>query len=113
MATNILNKFPANMGKRDAYRLTKAQDVNKMQTLTGATIAPERWVLFEDPDPKTGEIKTVLVIESNGEKFGTISKTFIDAFIDAAEEFGEDLGEITVVGGKSKAGRDFITCEII
>lgn len=113
MATNILNKFPTDIGKRDAYRLAKAQDVNKMQTLAGATITPEKWVLFEDPDPKTGEIKTVLVIEANGEKFGTISKTFIDTFLDAAEEFGEDLGEIAIIGGTSKAGRDFITCEIV
>ena len=110
---NILNKFPAEMDKRTAYRLTKANSVKKVSEIAGSVINPAAWILYEDQDAKTGETKTVLTIEDNGEMFGTISSTFIKAFIDAAEYFGEDLGAIKILTGKSKAGREYVTCEVI
>lgn len=111
--SKILNQYPVDMDKRTAYRLTKANTVKKVSEIAGSVINPSAWILYEDQDEKTGELKTVLTIEDNGELFGTISKTFIKAFIDAADFFGDELGSVKVISGKSKAGREYVTCEIV
>lgn len=108
----IINQYPNDLTKRDAYRLTKAQSVKKMSEASGSVLNPTAWVLYEDLDNKSGELKTVLVIEDNGEMFGTISGTFIREFCDAAETFENEVGPIKVIEGVTRAGRKFITCEL-
>jgi accessory colonization factor AcfC len=108
----ILNQFPNELSKRDAYRLTKAQSVKKMSEAAGSVLNPTAWVLYEDLDNKSGEVKTVLTIEDNGEIFGTISGTFIREFCDAAETFENEVGPIKVIEGVTRSGRKFITCEL-
>ena len=108
----IINQYPNDLTKRDAYRLTKAQSVKKMSEASGSVLNPTAWVLYEDIDNKSGELKTVLVIEDNGEMFGTISGTFIREFCDAAETFENEVGPIKVIEGVTRAGRKFITCEL-
>ena len=83
-----------------------------MAEAAGSTLNPTAWVLYEVLDDKTGEMKTVLVIEDNGEMFGTISKTFIKAFCKACEFFDNEVGAIKVIEGTTKAGRKYITCEL-
>ena len=54
------------------------------------------------------------MIESEGEVFGTISKTFIREFVDIIAAFGDDPDlAIKVVSGTSRAGRKFVSCEIV
>lgn len=108
----IINQYPAELTKRDAYKLTEAQSVKKMQEAAGSVLNPEKWVLYEDLDNKSGELKTVLVIEDNEEKFGTISPTFIRSFCKAAETFDNEVGPIKVLELQTKSGRAFITCEL-
>lgn len=108
----IINQFPNELSKRDAYRLTKAQSVKKMSEAAGSVLNPSAWVLFEDLNSKTGELQTVLVMEDNGEKFATVSKTFIKEFCDACEAFDNNPGGIKVIEGTTKSGRKFITCEL-
>jgi accessory colonization factor AcfC len=108
----IINQFPNELSKRDAYRLTKAQSVKKMSEAAGSVLNPTAWVLYEDLDNKSGEVKTVLTIEDNGEIFGTISGTFIREFCDACEAFDNNPGAIKVIEGTTKSGRKFITCEL-
>ena len=102
-----------NINKRDMYKLTQNSNVQKLSTIAGSTITPRMWVLYEDDDIKTGENRKVLVINADGETFATVSKTFIDSFEKAVDNLGEDLGEILIASGTSKAGRDYINCEII
>lgn len=108
----IINQFPNELSKRDAYRLTKAQSVKKMSEASGSVLNPTAWVLFEDLNSKTGELQTVLVMEDNGEMFATVSKTFIKEFCDACEAFDNNPGAIKVIEGTTKSGRKFITCEL-
>ena len=108
----IINQYPAELTKRDAYKLTEAQSVKKMLEAAGSVLNPTAWVLYEDLDNKSGEMKTVLVIEDNGEKFGTISPTFIRSFCKAAETFDNEVGPIKVIELQAKSGRAFITCEL-
>ena len=110
---NILRNYPESISKRDMYKLTQNSSVQKLGTIAGSVITPEKWVLYEDANIKTGEIGKVLVIEADKEVFATVSKTFIDSFEKAVDNLGEDLGEILIAPGTSKAGRDFINCEIV
>ena len=110
---NIIKSFPAEMDKRTMYKLTQNANVQKLSTAAGSVITPEKWVLYEDANIKTGEIGKVLVIEAGGETFATVSKTFIDSFEKAVDNLGDDLGEILIAPGTSKAGRDYINCEIV
>lgn len=110
---NILRAYPDNLDKRTMYKLTQNANVQKLSTIAGSVITPEKWVLYEDANIKTGEIGKVLVIEADKEIFATVSRTFIDSFEKAVDNLGEDLGEILVAPGTSKAGRDYINCEIV
>ena len=110
---NILRNYPENINKRDMYKLTQNSNVQKLSAIAGSTITPEQWVLYEDEDLKTGEVRKVLVNNADGEKFATVSRTFIDSFEKAVDNLGDDPGEILIVSGTSKAGRDFINCEIV
>ena len=103
---NILRNYPENINKRDMYKLTQNSSVQKLSKIAGSTITPEQWVLYEDADIKSGEMRKVLVIAADGETFATVS------FEKAVDNLGEDLGEIMIASGTSKAGRDYINCEI-
>ena len=54
----------------------------------------------------------IIIKTIDGEMFGTISDTFKREFGDIVGFFGDDVGAIKVISGKSKAGRNFITCSV-
>lgn len=109
--TKMIACFP-DLSKRDAYKLTKGS-AKRISEISGSIITPEQWALYEDTDAKTGETKTVLSIISEGEKFGTISQTFIREFMDAAEEFDGDVGPIRIITGTTRNNREYVTCELV
>lgn len=109
----VTKKFPENMDARTAYKLMKSPETKKMSDAVDSVLEVKSWMSYSDVDSKTGEIREILAIETvDGEIFGTISATFRREFADIVNFFGEDVGAIKVVGGKSKAGRDFITCTV-
>lgn len=110
---NILKQFPEDLDNRSVYKLTNSQNAQKMSAAAGSVLTPDKWVIFEDEDIKTGEIRKVLVIEAQGEIFATVSKTFLDNFEKAVNFFDGNVGQIEVISGTSKGGRDFITCGIV
>lgn len=103
-----------NLTTVDIYRLTKSPNTQKMSDCVGQRVEVKAWAIYEDADKKTGEVKTILAISTpEGETFGTNSATFINDFMDMWQLFesaGETVNAIDVVGGTSKAGRNFITC---
>ena len=102
------------LDRKKAYQLMHAMSTRKMLDAVGSILEIDAWVLYADVDTKTGEAKEVLTIESEGEIFGTISKTFLRDFSDIVDAFGDEPElSIKVVDGMSKAGRQFITCEIV
>lgn len=108
----VLNKYPQEMDEREVYKMIKGS-AKKISEAAGSVITPEAWVLYKDIDLKTGEEKTVLTVRADGEKFGTISNTFIREFIDAAGFFHGNPGSIKIISDTSKSGREFVTCEVI
>lgn len=110
----VIKMYPENLGKRDTYRIMNSNETKKMLDAEGSELEVVAWVIYEDdPDAKTGEVKKVLSIQTaDGEIFGTISPTFIKEFEKIADYFGEDVGNIKVITGTSKAGRTFVSCDV-
>lgn len=110
---NVIKFYPETIDKRSMYKLTQNSAVQKLSAAAGSVLTPEQWVIYEDEDLKTGETRKVLTIAAAGEIFATVSRTFIDSFEKAVNSLGPDLGEILIASGTSKAGRDYINCEIV
>lgn len=109
----VIKQFPENMDKRTSYKLMNSNEVQKMSDAEGSILETKAWIIFMDEDSKNGEPKKVIaILTEDDEIFGTISETFIREFEKMVDHFGSEIGAIKVVGGKSKAGRNFITCDI-
>lgn len=108
----ILRSYPENMDRREEFKLTNSKEAQKLSTAAGSVLELEKWIIYMDVDAKTGEMQKVLTIEAAGEVFATVSKTFIDSFEKAADFFNNNIGAIQVISGTSKAGREYIDCQI-
>lgn len=97
--------------KKEIYRLTKfesqwAQDVEK-----GVSLPVDKWALYTEKNSK-GEEQNVLAIVSGGMKVATISKTFIDSFLECVELMEDEPFSIVITGGTTKGGRPYVNCEL-
>ena len=100
----------------DLYALTKGNDVRKMTDAKGEVIDITKFVLYRDEDVN-GNPMSVLAVETvDGVKYATNSKTFVRNFCDILAIFGEGGDELPtryLVGcGRSKNGREYLTCDI-
>ena len=109
----LIKAFPETLDQRSIYKMMKSPDVQKMSDADGSVLEVAAWILYNDTDSRTGEIKEILTLQTtSGEMFGTVSGVFQREFKDIVKFFGDDVGEIKVFSGKSKAGRNFLTCSI-
>ena len=109
----VIRKYPEDMSKRDEYKLMNSNETKKMSDAEGSVLNPKAWIVYEDVTA-TGESKKVVsLITEDGEIFGTISETFVNDFERIVDFFDGEVGEIKVSSGVSKAGRTFITCDIV
>lgn len=109
----LTKAFPADLDQRTIYKMMKSQDVKKMSDADGSVLNVAAWIAYNDADSRTGEIREILTImTTDGEMFGTVSGVFQREFKDIVKFFGDDVGMIKVTSGKSKAGRNFITCSV-
>lgn len=107
---NIKKTYPENLTNRQKYDLTMSPKTQKMSDAVGSTVEIEAWALYEDED-REGEIREILAIRSpEGEILATNSQTFKDDFFRMVDLFGPGVSSVEIISGKSKAGRDFITC---
>lgn len=108
---NIINKS-RELTTQEIYLLTMSPKADSVKNHVGERIDVSAWALYEDTDKKTGDVYTVLaVLTPENEVFFTISPSFQGAFIDMAELFHNDFS-VEVISGKSKAGREYLTCEL-
>ena len=111
----IIKKSDEQMTKKDIFMMTKNQKIRTVKSLeNGAKINVTHWVEFSDVNSATGEVVEILsIMDESGEVFATNSKSFKDMFFDIVDIMdGEDF-TIEKLGGKTKAGRDFVTCGLI
>ena len=108
---NIVNKS-RELNNQELYLLTMSPKASCMKNHVGERIEVSAWLIFEDVDKKSGEVHEVLsVLTPENETVSTISQTFMADFLDMANLFNNDFA-FEVVSGKSKAGRDFVTCAL-
>ena len=108
---NIIEKS-RELTNQELYFLTMSPKAESMKDHVGERIDVSAWLLFEDVDKKSGEVHQVLsVLTPENEVLSTISQTFQSDFMDMAELFHNDFA-FEIVGGKSRAGREFITCAL-
>ena len=108
---NIINKS-RELSNQEMYLLTMSPKGDSVKNHVGERIDVSAWVIFEDVDKKTGDVHEVLsVLTPDNEVFSTISPTFQSNFLDMADIFHNDFA-FEVISGKSKAGREFVTCAL-
>lgn len=95
------------------YNLVKSPASVGMKNALGSRVGLSCWAQYEDVD-KDGNPVTLLSIQADtGELFTTNSATFQREFVDMIDmfaQFGQEVKAINVIGGKTKAGRDYVTC---
>lgn len=106
---NIIEKS-RDLTNQEIYLLSMNPKADSVKNHVGECIDVVAWLLFEDVDRKNGEVHSVLsVLTPENKVFSTISPTFQADFMDMAELFHNDFA-FEIISGKSKAGRDFVTC---
>lgn len=111
----IIRKSDEEMSKKDIFMMTKNQGIKTVKSLSnGAKINVVHWVEFSDVNADTGEAVDILsMMDENGECYATNSKSFKDMFFDIVDIMEGERFIIEKLGGKTKAGRDFVTCGLI
>lgn len=107
-----------NLDKKTQYNLMKAPDMEKMSAHVGDVISVKCFSMRDDERVvDDGEVKhnfVLSIMDDQGVIYSTNSPTFIREFSDAYDVFGaEDIHRVEIVGGRSKAGRNYITCKYI
>ncbi len=113
---NIIRKYPETLTMKQLYDLTKSPEIKRMSSNQGEEIEIDAFIEYEDVKAD-GTISTIVSIkDKTGETFATNSPTFtsdFDSIVEMCTSAGEQLHTIKVSGGRSKAGRNFITCVYI
>ena len=108
---NIINKS-RELTNQELYLLTMSPKADSVKNHVGERIEVAAWLFFDDVDKKSGEVHAVLsVLTPENEVFCSISPTFQADFMDMAELFHNDFA-FEIISGKSKAGREFVTCAL-
>ena len=108
---NVKNKS-RELNNQELYLLTMSPKTDSVKNHVGERIEVSAWAVYEDVDKKSGELHDVLsVLTPDNEVFSSISPTFQSDFMDMAELFHNDFA-FEVISGKSKAGREFVTCAL-
>lgn len=110
----LLRIYPDNLTVTEDYMLTVNETASAMRDCVGQTLPVKAMALLERVDETSGEVtRYVRVLTDVGECYGTSSKSFVRA-IETAWDFADrrevPISALEVKTGRSKAGRDFLTC---
>ncbi len=96
--------------KKTRYNLSVAPGTN-MSELVGQRVVVKGYLLVEDTDPTTGELKKALkVMTDDGQIIGTRSQSFINGFENFLLFMETDaIEEMEIAQARSKAGRQYLT----
>lgn len=106
-----------NFTKSELYRMTKSPSIVSVKTVAdGTTMSPIGWLTFDDENNK-GEVSHMLSIIGVGEDDQEVvwscqSQTFKDNFMDLWELFKGDNFKIKKLSGQTKAGREYVICDL-
>lgn len=113
----ITSKSSESFTKAELYRMTKSPSIVSVKTVAdGTTMSPIGWLTFDDENNK-GEVSHMLSIIGVGEDDQEVvwscqSQTFKDNFMDLWELFKGDNFKIKKLSGQTKAGREYVSCDL-
>lgn len=113
----ITSKSSESFTKAELYRMTKSPSIVSVKTVAdGTTMTPIGWLTFDDENNK-GEVSHMLSIIGIGEDdqetvWGCQSQTFKNSFIDLWELFKGETFKIKKLSGETKAGREYVNCDL-
>ena len=95
--------------KEELYKLTHNRSTI-LKDLVGQELTVTDWMFYADENQRREQVE-VLVLVTDAGYASTISQTLIREFLDIADTFSMPV-KILIVGGKTKNGRDYISCEL-
>ena len=111
MATII--KSDKELTKRESYKLTLDPAIKKMRDFIGVQIDVAGYCLYKDVNKDGKEIEVLSIMDTDGCVYATNSETFKRDFMNIADLMDGEVYAIEIISGKSKAGREFITCTLV
>jgi hypothetical protein len=108
-----INRASRDFNAKELYLMTMSAGIGKMTNNIGKRVDIADWLLYEDVNHAGNTQQLLAVKKTDGDVVVTNSPSFIKEFIklqDVFAEVGETVSAVTVVSGRSKAGREFITC---
>lgn len=111
----ILRKSSEEMTKKDIFLMTKNQNIKTMKSLdNGHKLTVKHWIQFTDVNGTGEQVEILSIMSDDGMVVASNSASFRDMFFDIVEILEEYEGfTIEKLGGKTKAGRDFVTCALV
>lgn len=99
--------------KIQEYLMTASPAIEVIKNVPDGTSIPvAAWITFQDIKD-TGEVTDLFsIITPDNHAYCCQSSTFIDYFVDIAGLMGDEPFAIVKRSGKTKAGRDFVYCEL-
>lgn len=113
----ITSKSSESFTKAEIYRMTKSPSIVSVKTVADdTTMSPIGWLTFDDENNK-GEVSHMLSIIGVGEDDQEVvwscqSQTFKDNFMDLWNMFDGEPFTLIKLSGKSKAGREYVNCDL-
>ena len=105
--------------KKEIYRMTKGESLKIEGLEKGLSLPVEKYALYNEEKERNKQdgsketyVQKVLTFISGDKKFGTISATFIDSFMEIVELMENDPFASLITGGQSKNGRTYVNCEL-
>lgn len=106
--------------KKQVYRVTKGDSLKIQDIEKGTSLPVVLFAVYEEDKIRNKQgggtesyTEQVLTFTTaNGQKYGTISQTFIRSFLEIVEIMDGDPFSIVITGGKTKNGREYVNCEL-
>lgn len=108
---NIIQKS-RDFDKRETYKMTLAQDIEKVSDNVGEVVDVSGYLIFEDVKEDGETVKVCTVLDKDGRVFATNSETFIRNLQDIAGIFEGEEFSVKFASGVSKNGRSFMYCTL-
>ena len=106
-------KSSENLDKRSMYIHTRGRAISLKDVEDGTIIDPAEIVVYTDTNSKGEEQTITSVIAADGKHYATNSRFFREELGNIYKLFAPDPFQIRVVKQVSKAGRTFVTCELV
>lgn len=107
----IAREYGINGDRKLRYNLLESRDGGSLNNCVGQKIQIKAYVLITDTNPETAEVtRRLRLLTTDNEILGTSSSSFIqglERYLDCMES--DELTELEVSQGTSKAGRRYLT----